>query len=127
MKKKIINTHFTLETRTIIENNLNEGKNLSEIANNLQRDRTNIAREINKHKQIFLPSSFNNANPCLKSNNCPLKSFGCYKTCKNKEINLCEKLTSSPHVCNSCNTKQNCRHVKYYYKALEANNEYRKS
>lgn len=125
MKKKITNTHFTLETRTIIENYLNERKNLTQIANELQRDRSNIAREINRHKCIVLPSSYNNANPCLKSNNCSLKSFECYKTCKNIEINLCEKLISSPHVCNGCNTKQYCRHVKYYYKANEANSEYR--
>lgn len=123
MKKKITNTHFTLEIRTIIENYLNEGKNLTQIADELQRDRTNIAREINKHKNIVLPSSYNKATPCLKSNNCHIKSFECYKTCKNIEINLCEKLISSPHVCNGCNTKWHCRHVKYYYKATEANNE----
>lgn len=126
MKKKLANTHFTLETRTIIENSLNERINITKIANELQRDRTNIAREINKHKCIVLPSSYNNTNPCLKSNNCSLKSFACYKTCKNIEINLCEKLISSPHVCNGCNTKQHCRRVKYYYKAIEANSEYRK-
>ncbi len=60
LKKKITNTHFTLETRTIIENYLNEGKNITQIANDLQRDRTNIAREINKHKTINFPTSFNN-------------------------------------------------------------------
>lgn len=127
MKKKITNTHFTLETRTIIENNLNEGKNITQIANILQRDRTNIAREINKHKKIVLPFSTAIVNPCLKYNNCSTKSFECYKNCKNIEINLCEKLISSPHVCNNCNSKKGCRHVKYYYKALEANNEYRNS
>lgn len=127
MKKKLTNTHLILETRTLIENYLNEGKNISQIANELQRDRSNLSREIKKHKIIVMPSSYNNANPCLKHNNCPLKSFECYKTCKNIEINLCEKLISSPHVCNGCTTKQHCRHVKYYYKALEANMEYRNS
>ncbi len=126
MKKKITNTHFTLETRTIIENLLNEGKNLTQIANELQRDRTNIAKEIQKHKQTVFPSSFNKSNPCIKSNSCPLKSFECYKTCKNMEINLCEKLISSPHVCNGCSTQKYCRCVRFYYKAIEANNEYRK-
>lgn len=127
MKKKITNTHFTLETRTIIENSLNENMNLTQIATELQRDRSNIAKEIKKHKSMILPSSYNNTNPCLKNNNCSLKTFECYKTCKNIEINLCEKLISSPHVCNGCSTKQHCRQVKYYYKATEANNEYRNS
>lgn len=127
MKKKITNTHFTLETRTIIENRLNEQKTITQISNELQRDRSNIGREIQKHKQIVLPSSFNNANPCVKSNSCTIKTFECYKTCKNIEINPCEKLISSPHVCNGCTTKHHCRHVKYYYKAVEANSKYRNS
>ncbi len=127
MKKKITNIHFTLETRTIIENSLNENENITQIANKLQRDRTNIAREINKHKIAYFPSTFNNSHVCAKYSTCNLREYECYKTCKNLEINLCEKLISSPHVCNGCNTKQRCRHVKYYYKAIEANSEYRKS
>ncbi len=31
LKKKITNTHFTIETRTIIENYSNEGKNIQNI------------------------------------------------------------------------------------------------
>lgn len=124
MKKKIINTHFSLETRTIIENSLNEGKSITEISSILRRDRSNISREILKHRKSYFPSSFNNSNPCLKCNFCELKHFECYLNCKNLEINLCEKLTSSPHVCNGCKSKNFCRHVKYYYKALEANLEY---
>lgn len=127
MKKKLTNTHFTLETRTIIENLLNEGKNLTQIANELQRNRSNIGKEIEKHKSIVFPSSYNKTNPCIKRDNCHLKNFECYKNCKNIEINSCEKLISSPHVCNDCTTKKHCRHVKYYYKAIEANNEYRNS
>ena len=127
MKKKITNTHFTLETRTIIENCLNEGMNISQIATELQRNRSNIGKEIEKHKIITIPSSFNNFNPYLKSAYCPIKNFECYKHCKNIEINLCEKLISSPHVCNGCSTKKYFRHVKYYYKANEANDAYRNS
>ena len=127
MKKKITNTHFTLETRTIIENCLNEGMNISQIANELQRNRSNIGKGIEKHKIITIPSSFNNFNPCLKATYCPTKNFECYKYCKNIEINLCEKLIPSPHVCNGCSTKKYGRHVKYYYKAIEANDEYRNS
>ena len=127
LKKKLANTHFTIETRSIIENLLNEGKNITQIANELQRDRSNIGREIKKHRQIVLSFSSSIVSPCLKYSTCPIKNFECYKTCKNLVINLCEKLISSPHVCNGCDTKKNCRHVKYYYKAIEANNEYRNS
>lgn len=86
-----------------------------------------LVEKFKKHKQIVLPSSFNNSNPCTKSNSCTIKTFECYKTCKNIEINLCKKLISAPHVCNGCTTKHHCRHVKYYYKATEANSKYRNS
>lgn len=123
-KKKIINTHFTIETRTIIENLLNEGKSVTEISKFLQRDRSNIGREIFKHRKIVFPSIFNKYHPCLKHETCNAKSYECYLNCKMIEFNLCQKLNSSPHVCNGCQTKNGCRHIKYYYKATEANNEY---
>ncbi len=124
MKKKKLNIHFTIETRTIIENRLNENVSIPNIAKELQRDSSNIRKEINKHKTLTFPSSFNNHHPCIKHLDCPVKSFECYKFCKNIEINLCEKLISSPHVCNGCTSKQHCRRVKQYYKATDANSEY---
>lgn len=124
MKRNTLNNHYTIETRTIIENMLNEGKSITQISKYLYRDRSNIAREINKHKSYVFPSCFNGVYPCLKYKECPMKSFECFKYCKNIEVSLCEKLTSSPHVCNGCNDKRYCRHVKVYYKALEANIEY---
>lgn len=124
MKRKITNIHFTLETRKIIEERLEENKTITEISNELQRDRSNIGKEIMKHRSIVFPSIFNNNHPCLKHSNCPIKSYECYKHCKNIEIKLCENLTSSPHVCNGCQNKKYCRHVRYYYNAFKANSEY---
>lgn len=124
MKKKIDNTHFTLETRTIIENSLNEKKSITEISKILRRDRSNIGREIMKHRVMVFPSSFNNSHQCNFYNKCNVKGYECYKYCKKIEVNLCEKLTSAPHVCNGCESKKGCRHVKFYYKAIEANSEY---
>ena len=124
MKKKVTNVHFTLETRKLIEERLNEGKTITEISNELQRDRSNIGKEIMKHRNATFPSTFNYDHPCLKHVNCSMKTYECYKTCKNIEIKLCENLISSPHVCNGCQKKKYCRHVRYYYNAVEANNEY---
>lgn len=124
MKKKVTNVHFTLETRKIIEERLNESKTITEISNELQRDRSNIGKEIMKHRIATFPSTFNYDHPCLKHVNCSMKTYECYKTCKNIEIKLCENLISSPHVCNGCQKKKYCRHVRYYYNAVEANNEY---
>ena len=124
MKKKVTNVHFTLETRKLIEERLNESKTITEISNELQRDRSNIGKEIMKHRNATFPSTFNYDHPCLKHVNCSIKTYECYKTCKNIEIKLCENLISSPHVCNGCQKKKYCRHVRYYYNAVEANNEY---
>lgn len=124
MKKKVTNVHFTLETRKLIEERLNESKTITEISNELQRDRSNIGKEIMKHRFATFPSTFNYNHPCLKHVNCSMKTYECYKTCKNIEIKLCENLISSPHVCNGCQKKKYCRHVRYYYNAVEANNEY---
>ena len=126
MKRKKINAHLTLEARLFIEESLNEGKTVTKIANDLNRNKSNISREILKHRVSVFPSSFNKYNACLKNSNCPYKTFECYKHCKNIDFNLCEKLKSSPHTCNSCTSKNHCRCVKYYYKALEANMEYQK-
>lgn len=125
MKKKVNNVHLTYECRLIIENFLNEGKKVTEISNILRRDRSGIAKEIIKHRTIVLPSSFNNSNLCLKHEKCNVKSFECYLYCKNIEVSLCPKLTSSPHICNSCTSKKGCRYAKYYYKASDADCEYR--
>lgn len=124
MKKKAIQTHFILETRKRIEEDLNNGFSITEIANDIKRDRSNVAREIKKHKTYVFPSTFNNRHPCLKYDTCKVKCFDCYKYCKNIEFNLCDKLNSSPHTCNKCNKKSGCRYVKIYYKAMEAENEY---
>ncbi len=124
MKKKVINTHLTLESRKIIEEALNEGKRTTEIARLLKRDRSNIYKEIMKHRKIRYPSAFNKANPCLNAKKCKKVKYECYKTCIDFEANLCEKLASLAHVCNGCTNKSHCHHVKYYYSALDANSEY---
>lgn len=127
MKKKTTNTHFTLETRTIIENRLNEKKTVTEIANELRRDRSNVGREIIRYREPTYPSMYNKTHPCLKFQICSFKSYECYKFCKVIEVSQCDKLASSPHVCNGCTKKNGCRHVKYYYNAIIANNKYTNS
>lgn len=124
MKRKIINTHLTLEARIHIEARLNEGVSVTNIAKELNRDRSNISREIIKHKSPLFPSTCGGQHPCIIHDKCSVKSYECYRYCKKIEVNPCKKLTSSPHVCNGCDTKIGCRHVKVYYKAKEANNEY---
>ena len=117
--------HLSYADRLGIENMLNEGHSIKEIEKDIKRDSSNIIREINKHITFVYPGTYDNQHPCLKSKTCNVKSFECYKSCKNIEIKLCSKLINSPHVCNNCTTKSGCRFVKKYYKAREAHDEYK--
>lgn len=91
----------------------------------MNRDRSNIGREIAKHRKVSYPSSFNKSNPCKEYKNCIKRYFECYKICiEFEELNPCEKSSSSTHVCNGCDKKSGCRYVRYYYNAIEANIEY---
>lgn len=125
MKRKVTNVHYTIETRKCIETLLNESYTITEISREIKRDRSNIAKEINKHKILYY-SEYGKFHPCVNHSTCEAKSYECYKYCKKIEINLCEKLTSSPHVCNGCSKKRTCKLAKYYYKPNEADLEYQK-
>lgn len=124
MKRRANNSHITLEGRKYIEERLNEGWKIVDIANDLCRNKSSIKREIDRNVTYVFPSVFNNHHPCTKWKECPVKDFNCYDKCKNIEINQCPRLTSPPHICNSCKHKNGCRYVKIYYKAIEANNKY---
>lgn len=124
LKRTVKNTHFTIETRIFIEEELNNNSSITDISKKLFRDRSNIGREINKHKIIKFPTSFNRNNPCKYFNTCIKRYMECFKTCIDFiEFNPCEKLNSSPHVCNGC-TKKQCTHVRYYYNSKDANSQY---
>ena len=117
--------HLSYSDRLAIENMLNEGHTIKEIEKDIKRDSSNIIREIKNHITFVYPGTYDNQHPCLKSKTCNVKSFECYKSCKNIEIKLCPKLATSPHTCNNCTTKGGCRFVKKYYKAREAHDEYK--
>ena len=117
--------HYSYSDRLAIENMLNEGYTIKEIEKDIKRDSSNIIREINKHSSFAYPGVYNNHHPCLKYHTCNVKSFDCFKYCKNIEYNTCPKLLKSPHVCNGCTSKAGCRFIKKYYKAREAHDEYK--
>lgn len=121
MKRKKINTYLTLEARLFIEEKLNMG----DISNQLNRDCTNIAREIIKNRTILLPTSFGGTSCCTHKDVCTNRHYDCDKNCNKFELEICDKLKASPHVCNACTNKK-CRKAKFYYRAIEANSQYLK-
>ncbi len=126
LKRKKINSHLTLEARLFIEEELNKGTNITKIAKQLNRDRSNIGNEINRNKTILFPTSFGNTSCCIHKDICKNRHYGCDKECNKFELEICDILKASPHVCNSCLNKK-CRKAKFYYRAKEANEQYQKT
>ena len=116
--------HFSYSDRLAIENMLNDGNSIKEIARDIKRDSSNIIREINRHISFSYPSVYNNQHPCIKWQTCNVRDIDCYLICKNMEYKVCPKLSKSPHVCNGCTSKSGCRYVKKYYKSRDAQDEY---
>lgn len=122
-KRNVANKHLTYEEREYIEIGLTKGKNFVEIAKDINKSRTTIMREVQKHKFKKMPSKFNNLeNLCKNRQQCQM--FDCTKKKECYEEDICLKLSKVPYVCNGCERKNTCRKVKYYYYAKFANDEY---
>lgn len=131
--------HLTLSDRNYIEQALNQGITFKEIGMFLSKDPTTISKEIKKHKIRKEPSYYTgyinickHKYICRRKNICGKNCSGlcskycskCNKYCKDFEEEVCNSLIRAPFVCNGCSTKSPCRLVKYYYRALSANNQY---
>jgi len=123
LKRKKINSHLTLEARIFIEEELNRGTSITQIAKQLNRDRSNIGNEITRSKIILLPTSYGDTSCCVHKDACKNRHYNCDKECNKFELEICDILKASPHICNSCTNKK-CRKAKFYYKAKEANEQY---
>ncbi|MBQ7319102.1 MAG: IS30 family transposase [Clostridia bacterium] len=91
--------HLTLDDRCDIQLGLERGDSFTEIGTFLHKDRTTIAKEVWKHRQV--------------------------KESPNKLKTYCEKLNNPPYVCNGCALRQGCRKKQYWYNALSAQGEYK--
>ena len=121
--RKEPNKHLTYDERNFIEIGLNNGRNFSEIAKDLNKSRTTIMREVQKHRFRKNPSGFNNSkNLCMYRYEC--KQFDCTNRKECYEEEICYELMGRPYVCNGCEQKNRCRKIKYYYYSKFANDEY---
>lgn len=123
LKRKKLNSHLTLEARLFIEEELNQGTNVTQIAKKLNRNRSNIGNEIIRNRTVLMPTSYNSTSCCIHKDVCRNRHINCDKTCKKFKLEICDKLKASPHVCNNCLNKY-CRKAKYYYRAKQADSQY---
>ena len=136
--------HLTLDNRIVIEKSLDRGATLKSIAKELEKDPTTIAKEIRKHRILHKHSDYGEShNKCANRRNCTRKQVCSSKTvycsslcrkcryCNSRcpdftEISYhCDRTDKAPYVCNACYKKAQCRLDKYFYKAINANKEYR--
>ena len=123
MKQK----HLTLEEREIIEDMLKNNFNFTEIGKVIGKHRTTISKEILNHRfekeAIQYGTTFAN---CTNINNCQFAGCkSCNKSCKNFVERKCEILDKAPYVCNGCKKKSHCKFSKFYYRAKDADAEYK--
>lgn len=130
--------HLNVKDRGIIENCLNQGYKLFEIANTLSRDPRGIKEEIYNKREISNKSLKGNLcgkfETCKKIRLCDSCNTGVCKYCKYHNCNIdckdfvrlpeCKQIKRYPYVCNSCSKLRTCHMVKVFYKAHVAQEKY---
>lgn len=130
--------HLNVKDRGIIENCLNQGYKLFEIANTLSRDPRGIKEEIYNKREISNKSLKGNLcgkfETCKKIRLCDSCNTGVCKYCKHHNCNIdckdfvrlpeCKQIKRYPYVCNSCSKLRTCHMVKVFYKAHVAQEKY---
>lgn len=124
MEQDMINNgkQLTLSQRIKIEQMLNQRHRKFQIANELDKSSSTIAREINKHKKLKPSNPFKQDNMynCKYFINCKK----CTEKCKIFQPIPCKDRDRNIGVCNYCDKLKSCNLDKYFYIAQEAQNKY---
>lgn len=121
--------HMTSSDRLEIEKGLNNNLSFKEIANQINKDCTTIAKEVKNH--IIYKNTGAPGRPffdCINRKNCCYKIRGekCNpKTCQHYQKENCKKLEKHPYVCNGCPNRNTCTLTKQFYEGIYAYNEYK--
>jgi IS30 family transposase len=134
--------HLTYDNRLDIEKYLKLGFSLSEISRKLNRHKSTISREISLRYTIDKRGCYGRSyNACIYRYNCDLTNICKENTCTSKykfcrfcrycnndcqyfKEDYCQKLKSSPYVCNGCDNRNKCTLAKHYYSAKLSQKDY---
>ena len=114
---------LTLSQRNMIENLLNQRKRKFEIANELGKTQSTIAREINRHR-IIKPHNIyktDNIYNCKYFVNCKV----CTSKCRIFQPISCKDRDRNIGACNNCSKLKTCNLDKYFYLAEKAHENYK--
>ena len=113
--------HLTYGNRCTIEEMITKRKRKGEIANELDKSASTIAREIEKHKLLKPHNSFNNNNfNCKYFEDCKI----CTEKCRLFTPITCIDRDRNIGACNGCSKIKSCKLDKYLYKAEIAQKNY---
>ena len=114
---------LSLSQRNKIEQLLNQRKRKFEIANELNKTQSTIAREINKHRILKPHNIYKSENMfnCKYFNNCKV----CTNMCRIFQPISCKDRDRNIGVCNNCPKLKTCNLDKYFYLADKAHQEYK--
>lgn len=135
------NKHLTLEERISIEQKLKERVAFKGIAGELGKDPTTIAKEVKNHIQFQQTGCYGKPfNDCKFRDNCGVRhlcdnrrckrlcsncySHPCSKLCSSYHMEICQRFSKPPYVCNGCPSLRTCALEKRIYSATRAQKEY---
>ena len=123
MSEFINNKQLSLSQRIQIEELLNERKRKFEIANELGKTQSTIAREINKHKVLKPHNIYKSENlfNCKYFINCKV----CTDKCRIFQPISCKDRDRNIGACNNCPKLKECNLDKYFYFAEKAHEQYK--
>lgn len=134
-RKKSFHSHISLDDRIVIQEFLNQGTKLKDLAVQINKHPSSVAHEIKKFRSCRIPAHYNDParnycahrKSCLKRDvckqGCRRRCSTCHKcnqVCTDFVLDECSTLLRFPFVCNACSTKNGCRRTKFYYAATVA-------
>ncbi|MDR3319212.1 MAG: IS30 family transposase [Clostridiales bacterium] len=118
--------HLTREQREAIEEMLNFSCSFKHIASQIDKDPTTVSKEV-KRNSVIVPQRGDLA--CANVKTCALRLSSatrqCPKDCSAYSVPFCSQLKKAPFVCNGCTEKAKCRLQKAYYRAKDAQADYK--
>ena len=114
------NTHLTLDDRKKIQEGLEKSLSRTEIAKNINKDISTVAKEIKNRRKLKPRNPFNNPITCTKFKECRI----CHGKCSEYEEIKCTRRDRKIGVCNLCPNISKCRLDKYFYYSKQAHESY---
>lgn len=134
-RKKSSHNHITLDDRIVIQEFLDQGTRLKDLANQIKKHASSVAHEIKRFRSCRLPVHFNDParNNCANKKTCVKRDLckrGCKRRCSACRMcsqvcpdfvrDECPTLHRFPYVCNACSSKSSCRKIRFFYSASVA-------